>query len=382
MSDYTVGVEEEYQLIDPATAELRSSGHTVLETDWSGEIRKELQESTIEVGTRVSECSRGALADLRRLRLQAAAVAAAEDLGIVAAGVHPFSDWRGHAMAAGERYARMAEVYGRIARDEHNFGMHIHVAPAAGADRMQVLNDVRWYIPHLLALSCSSPFYEGEDTGYASYRMVLWRRWPGAGVPPRLCSEREYREYIDLQLRTGVLADERSVYWLIRLHPEYPTLEFRMCDVCPRVDDAAAIAGLARILVAAAVERVLPLPRTDSLCGEAWDALLADDCWRVKRYGLDAQLLDPRQAGDSVRAHEAIEVLLEDLAPLADELGEADALAGVAGILARGNAASRMRAVHRGSGDLRELTQWLAAETLVGAGMDRRRAQREQAECS
>lgn len=380
MGEYTVGVEEEYQLIDPETGDLRSSGRVVLATDWSGDIRKELQESTIEIGTRVSASSVEALRELKRLRTQAATAAAAADLGIVAAGVHPFSHWRDHRMTPDARYRQMARTYGRIARDEHNFGMHVHVAPAAGADRIELLNALRWYIPHLLALSCSSPYYEGEDTGYASFRMVLWRRWPGAGIPPRLCSEAEYRRYVDLQLRSGVIIDERSVYWLIRPHPEYPTLEFRMCDVCPSVGDAAAIAGLARTLVAAAAEGVLRAERPVGLCAEAWDALLSDDCWRAARYGLDAPLVDARRPAAPSAAGDAIRRLADALLPIADGLGEASALEAVEGIVARGNGASRMRRAHEAGPGFRGLMDWLAAETLVGAGMDRRGSQRAPAE--
>jgi glutamate---cysteine ligase / carboxylate-amine ligase len=376
MGDFTVGIEEEYQLIDMHTADLRSSGRAVRGCDWSGDIRKELQESTIEIGTAVSATSGGALSELRRLRAQAATAAAVEDLAIAAAGLHPFSEWRDHEMTAGARYARMAEVYGRIARDEHNFGMHIHVAPGAGADRIEVMNAVSRYVPHLLALSCSSPYFEGEDTGYASYRMVLWRRWPGAGVPPRLTSEAEYREYMDMQLRTGVLQDERSVYWMIRPHPEYPTLEFRMCDVCPNMEDAAAIAGLTRTLVAAAVEGALPAPSAGRLSGAAWDALLSDDCWRVTRYGLGARLMGTGGAAGE-RASDAIEALLDHVQRVAEAIGETEALGGVSRILRRGNGAARMREAYGDTGDLKLLMQWLAAETLVGAGMDRRSTQRE-----
>jgi glutamate---cysteine ligase / carboxylate-amine ligase len=379
MSEFTVGIEEEYQLIDPHTGDLRSSSRAVRGSDWSGDIRKELQESTIEIGTAVSSTSGEALSELRRLRAQAATAAAVEDLTIAAAGLHPFSEWRGHEMTAGMRYAQMAHLYGRIARDEHNFGMHIHVAPGAGVDRIEVLNAVRRYVPHLLALSCSSPYFEAEDTGYASYRMVLWRRWPGAGVPPRLRSESEYRDFIDMQLRTGVLQDERSVYWMIRPHPEYPTLEFRMCDVCPALEDSAAIAGLTRTLVAAAVEGLLKQQDVGALSGGAWDALLSDDCWRVTRYGLDARLMVPDGRAGGDRASTAIEALLDHVQPVAAAIGELDALAGVSRILTRGNGATRMRAAYGATGDLKLLTRWLAAETLVGAGMDRRSAQREHA---
>jgi glutamate---cysteine ligase / carboxylate-amine ligase len=379
MSTYTVGVEEEYQLVDPGSGDLRSSARPVLGGDWSGDIRREMQDSTIEIGTQVCGSSAAALADLKRLRLQAATAAAAEELNIVAAGLHPFSDWREQAMSDGDRYRDMAQLYGRIARDEHNYGMHVHVA--VDGDRMRLLNTLRHYIPHLLALSCSSPYYEGEDTGYASYRMVLWRRWPGAGPPPRLESDEACSRYIAALLSAGVLPDERSVYWLIRRHPEYPTVEFRMCDVCTRVEDAAAIAGLARVLVAAAAEDGLAEPAPADWTPEAVDAALSDDCWRAARHGLDACLVTAGGDGAGVPVRDALLRLLDGVQRTADALGEDDVPAAIETILRRGTAADRARAFNRECADLRLLVAWLQAETMLGVGMDRRRAQRHAVDC-
>ncbi|HSJ24717.1 MAG TPA: YbdK family carboxylate-amine ligase [Longimicrobiales bacterium] len=373
MSAFTVGVEEEYQLVEPATGELRSLGRAVLQVDWSGEIRREMQDSTIEIGTRVCSTSGDVGAELSRLRTQADAAAAAEDLRIVAAGLHPFSDWRGQAMSPGSRYRDMAEMYGRIARDEHNYGMHIHVA--VDGDRMQLLNVLRMYIPHLVALCCSSPFHEGEDTGYDSFRTVLWRRWPGAGPPPRLESDAAWRAHVDTLLHAGVLPDERSLYWMIRPHPEYPTVEFRMCDVCPRMEDAVAIAGLARAMVAAAAAGRLARITSGSA---ALDAMLADDCWRTARYGLSARLMSAAPENGGATVHDSIQRLLDAVQPIAAEIGEDGVAEGVESILRRGNAASRMRAVARDAGGMRGLVEWLVAETMLSAGLDRRREQREQ----
>jgi glutamate---cysteine ligase / carboxylate-amine ligase len=378
MNEFTIGVEEEYQLVEAQSGELRSSACAVLAGDWSGEIRTEIQESTIEIGTRVSANAQEVRGELRRLRAQAAAAAAAEDLQIVAAGVHPFSDWRRHRLTQTERYARMAQTYGRIMHDEHNFGMHIHVAVTG--DRMRLLNQLRSWIPHLIALACSSPIYEGSDTGFASYRTILWRRWPAAGPPPRMASDAEYRAYLEGLLRAGVIGDERNLYWMIRPHPEYPTVEFRMCDVCPRLEDAVAIAGFVRSLVCAAAGGMLPppLPSTVSAAG---DATLADDCWRAARYGLEARFVDGRRDDGFEVARDAIARLSETLRPAAESLGETSALDGVATILSRGNGAARLRAFHRECDDLVVATRWLIAETMLGAGMDRRREPREPTEC-
>ena len=378
MSAFTVGVEEEYQLVDPVTGALQSRAQAVLSMDWSGELRTELQESTIEIGSMVCDSSAALRDELRRLRTQAAAAAAAQDLRIVAAGVHPFSEWRGHRISAGDRYARMAETYGRIARDEHNFAMHIHVA--VDGERMPLFNMLRYYIPHLTALAGSSPYFEGEDTVYASYRMVLWRRWPGAGPPPRLESDAEYRHFVEHMLRTGAMGDERNLYWTIRPHSTYPTLEFRMCDVCPNLGDALAIAALTRTLVAAAAEGFLPGMADGSWSPAALDAVLEDDCWRAAKDGLRARFVNPSRAGEAETARDSVLRLIDAVVPVAEQLGEAQALEGVTKILERGTGADRLRAFVASRDDLVRATHWLAAETLVGTATDRRASLREMPE--
>lgn len=376
---FTVGVEEEYQLVDDVAGELRSRARDVLAFDWSAEIRGELQETTLEIGTHVCASMEAVEKELKRLRLQVAATAAAHDLRIVAAGVHPFSRWQGHERSGEARYVRIEREYGRIARDEHNFGMHIHVAVPERLDRTTLLNAVRSYIPHLVALCCSSPFYEGEETGYASYRLILWRRWPGNGVPPRLGSAEEYSRYVDLLLRARAIPDERSIYWSVRPHAIYPTLEFRATDACPRVEDAATVAALARALVVAAAEGRLPEWAPPGFSAGAVHALLAENEWSVARDGLDAWLVAPDAPGARVPMREAIRGLAERLAPTLESLGDGAALERIDALLERGNAADRMRQVYRNSGDLGVVVRWLAGETLLGVGLDRRRAQREAA---
>jgi carboxylate-amine ligase len=372
MNDFTVGTEEEYQLVDAATGDLQSRARSVLATDWTGELRNELQESTVEIGTKVCDSAADVEQELKRLRLQTATAAAAEGLDIIAAGLHPTGHWESHRLTKGERYARIAEQYGRLARDEHNFGMHIHVAVPASTDRIALLNAVRHYLPHLLALSGSSPFFEAADTGYASFRMILWRRWPGAGVPPHFASGAEYRAHVELLLRSGAIGDERNLYWSVRPHPEYPTLEFRVSDVCPSVDDAAAIAALARAIVAAAAAGLLPQdlwPRTST---DLAHGILATNEWRAARFGLDATLVDPTSDSASTHVQVAIHRLLECVAPAAEANGDAAVLDRIARIIARGSGADRMRRRYRESGEFGPVIAWLVEETLLGCGLDRR----------
>ncbi len=375
--DFTVGVEEEYQVVDPATWDLRDGAADVLAADWSEDVRKELHQSTLEIGTTICRDAEEAGEALKRLRFQVGAIAASEGLRIAAAGLHPFSRWEGRSQMEAERYQRLVERYGRVSRDEHNFGMHIHIAVPDPDDRLRVLNDVRQYMPHLLALSCSSPYFEGSDTGYSSYRMVLWSRWPLSGVPPRFSSPEEHRRFRAMLLATGAIADEGSVYWSVRPHHEYDTVEFRITDVCPSVEDATAIAALTRALVAAAAEGVLPSRCPAGLSPDLERELIATDTWRASRFGLECTILHPeRRSGIPMR--DAIEEFLAVVEPVASRLGDAEALAGVGTILARGNGASRMRAVYEDGGGLGGVVRWVVDETLLGTGIDRRAEQRSE----
>ncbi len=374
--DFTIGVEEEYQLVNAETLALRSRARAVLEADWTGELKPELQETTLEIGTRVCNSSSEVAQELKRLRFQTGTAAASEGLAIAAAGIHPVSRWEGQVMTQSERYARIADHYGRLARDEHNFGMHIHVAVPEQSSRIRLMNATRFYLPHLLALSCSSPFHEASDTGYASFRMILWRRWPNSGIPPWFRSEAEQREYVDLLLRSGAIADEGNLYWSLRPHPTYPTLEFRVTDVCPTRDDAVAIAALARVIVAAAAEGILPEQPWSTVSTDLTHSLLAAGEWRAAKYGLETFLMDPAADSRMVTLRNAVRRLIEQVRPVTEELGEDAAVTGIEKILERGNGADRMRRVAEEQGSLDGVIAWVQQETMLGTGLDRRGAQR------
>lgn len=373
MADFTLGVEEEYQLVGDA-GELHSRARDVLRTDWTAEIAGEIQETQLEVGTRVCATAAEVDAEIRRLRIQVASAAAAEEMRIVAAGVHPFSRWEEQRQASAERYSRLFRRFGRVMRSEHIFGMHVHVAVPPGVDRARLLATVREYTPHLLALSASSPVFEGSDTGYVSYRSILARRLPFSGPPPALDSEAELNRLVRLLVETGATEDPWTLYWSVRPHPKYPTLEFRVPDVCPSIEDAVAIAALARALTAAACERRLPSLVTAAPVS-AVDALVREHEWLAARYGLDAVLVDPGAGGVPLR--DSVRALVQRVAPFAERLGDAAALARVEAITREGSSADRMRAVLPRCGGLPGLVEWLARESVLGTGMDRRAAQRE-----
>ncbi|HEX2080487.1 MAG TPA: YbdK family carboxylate-amine ligase [Longimicrobium sp.] len=373
--DFTVGVEEEYQLVDAATGGLRSRARYVLAGDWADELKAEMQEHTVEVETRVCEGTRCVRDDLLRLRFTAAVAAEAEGLRIVAAGTHPFSPAEGHGFNPAPLYQGLREEYGRLAESQAIFGLHVHVAVPKGVDRARVSNCVRLHLPLLLALSASSPFFAGRDTGHASYRSVLWRRWPRTGAPPRFADDAEYAALVRWLTESGRIDGPGRLYWEMRPHHVYPTIEARIADCTPRVEDAVAIAALLRATVAGAVEGILadsPLP--DPFV----QTLLSDNGWRASRYGTAAVLADVESAEPrTISVAEAVGRLAQRLEGVAAALGDGAELAALSGLLRRGCAANaiRERAAEL-EGDLGRVALWLADETVVGAGMDRRARQR------
>lgn len=370
---YTFGVEEEYQLVDPRTRALASRADEVLALDWADRVEGELQETMLEVGTPVCRSADELAHALRELRFHTATAAAVQDLHIVAAGTHPFSRWEEHETARGERPDMLLERLGLLVREEQFFGMHVHVSVPDEDERIRVLGVVRCYLPHLLALSCSSPFLEGQDTGYASYRTILNRRVPLSGPPPYLRDHDDYRRLADALINSDAVPDERTIYWSVRPSSRYPTLEFRVSDACPRVDDVVGIAALIRALVVAAAEGELDGTMRD----QTGMTLLRMNEWRVAREGLDARLVSLDEPG-GVPVRQAIRSLARRVAPLARQLGDQDAFEQVDEILAGGNTADRLRLMRREGTDDRELVAWLQRETNLGLGMDRRRRQREE----
>ena len=369
-------MEEEYQLVDAVTGELRSRARFVLASDWTGDIKAEMQENTVEVETRICPETSCVRDELARLRFQAAIGAEAQGLRVVAAGTHPFSHWTGQEFTDRPVYQKLRRDYRRLAESQNIFGMHVHVSVPEGVDRIGVMNVARLYLPHLLALTASSPFFLGERTGYASYRSILWRRWPRSGIPPRFQDRAEYDRLLDLLLRMGRIDAPGRLYWDMRPHHEYPTIEFRVADVTPRLEDAIVAAALARGIVAGAVEGLLKEP---DLPDSIMQTIVSDNGWRAARDGPAAEFVDVFSA-DGLRVESADEALLrlaDKLAPLIGQLGDEEAIAELPALLERGGAAARIQKQWETNGeDFSELTLWLAQETVLGTGADRRKEQR------
>lgn len=369
--DFTVGVEEEYQLLDAGTGELRSRARYVIAADWADALKAEMQEHTVEVETEVCAAAGCVREDLLRLRFTAAVAAEAQGLRIAAAGTHPFSPAEGHVFNPAPVYQQLREEYRQLAESQAIFGMHVHVGVPEGIDRARVSNVVRLHLPVLLALTASSPYFQGRDTGYASFRSLLWRRWPRTGAPPRFADDAEYAALVRWLVESGRIDGPGRIYWDLRPHHLYPTVEVRIADCTPRLDDAVAAAALTRVIVAGAAQGLLP---DSPLAEPLLQTLLGDNAWRASRYGTQAVMADVESAEPrTITVEEWTLRLAERLQGVAAALGEAAELAELPAVLRRGCAAEAVRTrAGEVDGDLGRVALWLADETVVGAGMDRR----------
>jgi carboxylate-amine ligase len=362
---FTIGVEEEYQIIDPATRELRQRGPYVLPKAQSAveaEVQAELHLSQIEIATPVCHTLADVRAELVRLRRNTIAAAAKDGNQITAAGTHPFSHWDIQQITPKDRYQGLVLNYQQLARENVIFGCHVHIGLRDQEAAIHVLNRARIWLAPLLALSANSPFWLGQDTGYASFRTQLWSRWPIAGPPQLFESRAEYDALVQALISTGSIQDPTTIYWDLRLPERIETVEFRVTDVCLTVDEAVMIAGLARALVRTCYEQALrdvPFPTVRH-------ELLRPAHWRAARYGLEAELIDV-VAQQAVPAREMMTRFLDFVRPALEAAGEWDEISSLVwATMERGTGAARQRDVYKRTGRLENVVDFIVAETAKG----------------
>ena len=358
---FTIGVEEEFQIIDPETGELRSHVSELLTASAPAlgeQIKRELHQSIVEVGTKICADVTELEEEVYRIRRDLSQSAESVGLQIAAAGTHPFSSWKDQLMSPGERYENVVEEMQQLARSLLIFGLHIHVAVPDRVSTIELLNEARYFLPHLLALSTSSPFWQGRDTGLKSYRTTVFRRFPRSGIPDQFGSRTQYQEYLDTLVALHCIDDGKKVWWDLRPHPLFGTLEFRICDVptSPRV--TVALAALAQALVV----KLYRLRRSNLGFRIYSRALVEENKWRAARYGLDGNLIDFGKRQE-VPMRVLAKELLEFVDDVVDELGSRHALSYIDTVLKEGTSADRQLAVYKQTGDLRQVVNWLVAET-------------------
>lgn len=360
-AEFTVGAEEEFHLLDTVTGQLRSDASDVLAVaggQLADEVEPELLRTQIETGTPVCSTLDELRTGLGRQRRELSASAARVGCQIAASGT-----WPGVTpplpVTANDRYEDLFDRFGPTARQQAVCGCHIHVRVDDPDLRIAVVRRSRPWLATLLALSANSPFWEGVDTTYASYRSQVWARWPTAGTPPPMHSRAEYDDLVDALLATGVMRDRGMLYWDVRASERYDTVEFRVADVCLRVDDAVLLAALARGLARSGVAAELAgRPAVDP---PAEVVRLAH--WQAARYGISADLIDP-STGRPAPAGDVIGHLVEHLRPALAESGDEEFVDdAVRRVLEQGTGAARQRAAYRRAGRIDDVIRVVAKET-------------------
>jgi carboxylate-amine ligase len=337
---FTVGVEEEYLLVDQETRALIVDPPESLmrecEERCGAQVTAELLRSQIEIGTKVCNNMQEVREDLIRLRGSIKEVANSHGLAPIAASTHPFSRWQDQKSTPKERYDQLTVEMQRTARRLLICGMHVHVGIDDDELRIDLMNQMSYFLPHLLALSCSSPFWEGEDTGLKSYRLTVFDSLPRTGVPERFSSFGEYERHVQIMMDAGLIEDSTRIWWDIRPSGRFPTLETRIMDVCTRVDDTVALAAL----LVCILRMLYRLRRANMRWRQYTPMLIQENRWRAMRYSFDEGLIDLAK-GEVVPFEDLLGELLSLVAEDAEALGCTDEVNSLQHIVQRGTSAHR-----------------------------------------
>lgn len=364
---FTLGVEEEFQIIDGQTHELRSyiskmmdDGKTVLRE----RVRAELHQSVVEVGTGICKSISEVRSELTEMRLELDRLARKGGMNIVAAGTHPFSDWKNQEITPNPRYHLIVEDMQDIARGNLIFGLHVHVGIKDRETAIALANQIRYFLPHLLALSTSSPFWLGRATGQQSQRTLIFKRFPRTGIPPTFESYSQFMEYVDLLIRTNCIDNGKKIWWDVRVHHVFDTVEIRICDMPTNLNQELAIVSLIQALVA----KLYLLLRRNMSWRHYMSPLVEENKWRASRYGIRGKLIDFGQQKERPYP-ELLEEMIEFVSEASDMLGTSHEVANVRKILHEGTSAEKQLEVYKNSGnDTRAVTRWLIEETMRGVG--------------
>jgi len=361
----SIGIEEEYQTIDPETRDLRShisaeilqKGKTLL----AERVKPEMHQSVVEIGTSVCHNIQEAKTEIRDIRREMVKLARENGLRLAAGGTHPFAHWREQEIYPDERYHTIVEDMKMVARANLIFGLHVHVGVEDHETAIHIMNGARYFLPHILALSTNSPFWLGMDTGLRSYRCKVFDKFPRTNIPDLYGSWEEFNNYVSLLIRTNCIDNAKKIWWDIRPHPHFPTLEFRICDMPMRLEETIAIAALCQ----AVIGKLYQLHEKNLSFRHYSRALIMENKWRAARYGLDGKLIDFGKQQE-VPVRQLIAEILEFVSDVAEELGSTQELGYIWNILEEGSGADRQLRVFQETGDLKQVVDYSIAETERG----------------
>ncbi len=361
---FTLGIEEEFQIVDPKTRELRSHIQQILADGkmfLKEHVKAEMHQSMVELGTEICTDTAEARRQVTELRSELARIAELERLKIASAGTHPFSHWMNQRITADERYTTIVQDMQQIARANLIFGLHVHVGIPDREEAIDIMNQARYFLPHLYALSVNSPFWLGQDTGLKAYRQMIFERFPRTGIPDAFESLGEYEDYLKLLVSTNCIDNAKKIWWDIRLHPFFDTIEFRICDAQSRVNDTIALAAVMQAIVV----KLHKLRRQNVTFRNYPRRLIDENRWRAGRYGLDGKLIDFGRKCE-MDERELLHEMLEFIALEVDELGTCSEMAHIERIMREGTGADRQLAVWKKTHDVRAVVDHIVGETYQG----------------
>ncbi len=362
---FTLGIEEEYMTIDPVTRELRS--HIEAEMIEQGKlllrerVKPEMHQCVVEVGTQICRNVAEAREEVTNIRRQMVQLAKANGLRLAAAATHPFSDWRKQGIYPDERYMTIIEDMQLVARANLIFGLHVHVGIEDKETTIHIMNAARYFLPHILALSTNSPFWLGDETGLRSYRCKVFDKFPRTNIPDYFTSYSEYENFVNLLVKTGCIDNAKKIWWDIRPHPSFNTLEFRICDLPLRVDETIALAAL----IQATVVMLWKLYSNNQGFRLYRRALIMENKWRAVRYGINGKLIDFGKRTE-VPFRQLMEEYFQLIDPVLDELGSREEVNYLRNVLETGTGADRQLKVFHETRDLKAVVDYIIQETEAG----------------
>jgi carboxylate-amine ligase len=365
---FTLGIEEEFAIVDPNTRELKSHIQEILEGGkvvLKEQIKPEMHQSVVELGTEICDSIEHARTHVVDLRSKLASLADKAGLKIASVGTHPFSHWRDQLITEGERYQEIVKDMQLVARANLIFGLHVHVGIPNRDMAIHVMNQARYFLPHIYALSVNSPFWVGHDTGLKGYRLKVFERFPRTGIPDAFESLSEYEDFCKLLVKTGCIDNPKKIWWDIRLHPFFDTLEVRVCDAQSRVEDTLAIAALIQAIIAK-LHKLLWQNITFRVYRRR---LLDENRWRAARYGIDGKLIDFGRETE-VEMRSLLGELLEFISTEVNELGSEREMAHIERIMREGTGADRQLNKFAETHDMKAVVDQIVAETYEGLSVE------------
>lgn len=361
---FTLGIEEEFQIVDPVTRELKSHIQEILEDGkiiLAENVKAEMHQSVVEMGTDICRDIKDAREQVTKLRTNIAKLALKNKLRIAAAGTHPFSHWQDQKITEHPRYKEIVEDMQQVARANLIFGLHVHVGVEDREIAIHIMNAARYFLPHIFALSTNSPFWLGRNTGFKSYRSKVFDRFPRTGIPDYFNGVSEYDKFVNLLIKTRCIDNAKKIWWDIRVHPNFETLEFRICDIPMRIDETIALAALMQAVVA----KLHKLIKQNLGFRLYRRALIAENKWRAARYGIQSKLIDFGRS-EEVDFKVLISELLNFIDDVIDELGSRNEINYLNQILELGTGADRQLNVWNQTQDLKKVVDYIIEETHYG----------------